>query len=100
MRARGLSRQANQHAGDVIQARQDIPSPQEFDQLNDQIRQTFRANQATGGKYAPVLAALNARKVALNGKAVQGFGSYHLVTETTTAPRLGRLRRPVATGCV
>ena len=57
-RARGLARQADQHAGDVIQARQDIPSPQEFDDLNQQIRQTWEANRASGGKYGPALATL------------------------------------------
>ena len=65
-RARGLARQADLHAGDVTQARRDIPPPQEFDELNQQLRQTWQANQATGGKYAPALAALNARKADLN----------------------------------
>jgi hypothetical protein len=85
-RARTLASQAGQHAGDLVQARKDIPSPDEFDKVNEQIRQTFRANQATGGKYAIRLAALNAQKTDLNGKAVQGHGSYHLATEKTTAP--------------
>ena len=88
-RARTLARQAGRHADDLVQAHQDIPTPEEFDQLNEQIRQTFRANLATGGKYAAALATLNARKVELNGKAVQGYGNYHVATETTTAPELG-----------
>ena len=87
-RARALAHQADQHAGDVIQARQDIPSPQEFDELNQQLRQTWQANQATGGKYAPALAALNARKADLNAKAVQGFGTFYAHTDTTTAAQL------------
>ena len=88
-RARTLARQAGQHADDLVQARKDIPSPEEFDQVNEQIQQTFRANQATGGKYAIRLAALNGKKADLNGKAVQGYGSYHLVTAKTTAPDPG-----------
>ena len=87
-RARGLARQADQHAGDVIQARQDIPSPQEFDELNQRIRQTWQANRATGGKYAPALAALNARKADLNARAVQGFGTFYAKTDATTAAQL------------
>jgi hypothetical protein len=85
-RARGLADQANRHADDLIQARQDIPDPSRFDQLNEQIRQTWKANLDTGGKYAPALAALNTRKVALNDQALQGYANYHGTTDTTTAP--------------
>jgi hypothetical protein len=85
-RARGLADQANRHAEDLIQARQDIPDPHEFDGLNEQIRQTWRANLDTGGKYAPALAALNSRKVALSDQALQGYADYHGTTDTTTAP--------------
>jgi hypothetical protein len=85
-RARGLAEQANRHADDLIQARQDIPDPHEFDELNGRIRQTWKANVDTGGKYAPALAALNTRKAALNDQAVQGYANYHGTTDTTTAP--------------
>jgi len=85
-RARGLADQANRHADDLIQARQDIPDPHEFDGLNEQIRQTWKANVDTGGKYAPALAALNARKVALDDQALQGYADYHGTTDTTTEP--------------
>ena len=84
----GLARQADLHAGDVTQARRDIPPPQEFDELNQQLRQTWQANQATGGKYAPALAALNARKADLNTKAVHGFDTFYAKTDTTTAAQL------------
>ena len=87
-RARGLARQADLHAGDVTQARRDIPSPQEFDELNQQLRQTWQANQATGGKYAPALATLYGRKSDLNARAVQGFGTFYATTDTTTAAQL------------
>jgi hypothetical protein len=85
-RARRLARQAARHADDLIQARQDIPPPHEFDRLKEQTRQTWKANLDTGGKYAPALAALHARNVALNDQAVQGYGNYYLITDTTTAP--------------
>ena len=88
-RARGLARQAGQHAADLIQARRDIPAPEEFDQLNEQLRLTWEANRASGGKYAPALAALNARKVDLSQRAGAGYGTYQLVTDATTAPDPG-----------
>jgi PPE family len=88
-RARGLARQAGQHAADLIQARRDIPAPEEFDQLNEQLRLTWEANRASGGKYAPALAALNARKVDLSQRAAAGYGTYQLVTDATTAPDSG-----------
>jgi len=96
-RARGLARQANRHADDLIQARQDIPDPRKFDELNGQIRQTWKANLDTGGKYAPALAALNARKVALNDQAVQGYTNYQGTTDTTTAPDSATADAPGAT---
>jgi PPE family len=85
-RARRLAGQANRHADDLVQARQDIPPPHEFDRLKEQTRQTWKANLETGGKYAPALAALHARNVALNDQAVQGHANYHVITDTTTAP--------------
>jgi hypothetical protein len=88
-RARGLAKQGDLHAGDAIHARQQIPSPDEFDELNRQIRQTWEANRASGGKYAPRLAALYAARTELNTEAVQGFGDYYGSTETTTAEQPG-----------
>jgi PPE family len=88
-RARRLARQAGQHAADLIQARRDIPAPEEFDQLNERLRLTWEANRASGGKHAPALAALNARKVDLSQRAVAGHGTYQLVTDATTAPDPG-----------
>jgi hypothetical protein len=85
-RAAGLARQAGLHADNAAQARVDIPAPQEYTELNNQIAQAFRANAATGGKYAPVLAALQARKIDLDTKTAAGYGQYHLVSGTTTAP--------------
>jgi hypothetical protein len=96
-RARGLARQANRHADDLIQARQDIPDPRRFDELNEQIRQTWKANLDTGGKYAPALAALNARKVALNDQALLGYANYHGTTDITTAPDPAAADAPGAT---
>ena len=87
-RARGLASQADQHAGDVIQARHDIPPPREFDDLNQQIRQTWEANRASGGKYGPALATLYGRKADLNARAVQGLGTLYAKTDTTTAAHL------------
>ena len=85
-RARGLARQAGQHAADLIQARRDIPAPDDFDGLNEQLRLTWEANRASGGKYAPALAALNARKMDMSQRAVAGYGTYQSVTDATTAP--------------
>jgi hypothetical protein len=88
-RARTLAKQGDRHAGDAIEARQQIPSPDEFDENNRQIRQTWEANRASGGKYAPRLAGLYATRTELNAKAVQGFGDYYGATEATTAPQPG-----------
>ncbi len=82
----GLAQQADRHAGDVIHARQQIPPPQKFDELNQQIRQTWEANRATDGKYGPALVALYARRTELDTEAVQGFDNHYVTADNTTSP--------------
>ena len=84
-RARTLAWQADQHSGQIVQARNDIPSPQQFAQLRQQIQTVSAANIASGGKYAAQLVQLLGEKTALDAKATQGYSTFHSETEATTA---------------
>ena len=84
-RAHTLAWQADQHSGQIVQARNDIPSPHQFAQLRQQIQTVSAANIASGGKYAGQLAQLLGEKTALDSKATQGYSAFHAETEATTA---------------
>jgi hypothetical protein len=84
-RAGAVVGQADQHVQQNVQARSDIPSPQEFSALRQQLQQVAAANAASGGKYAVPLAQLTAQLNDTDAKAVQGYGTYHGVTDATTA---------------
>ncbi|MDA2893414.1 PPE domain-containing protein [Mycolicibacterium sp. BiH015] len=82
--ARGLVQQADRHAASAVQARADIPTPEEYEALRRQIEQVAAANAASGGMYAVQLGELYARKAEMDAKAAQGYGSYHTATEAST----------------
>jgi hypothetical protein len=84
-RARTLTQQASWHGEQSAQARSDIPPPNQFAALRQQIQTVSAANIASGGKYAGQLNQLLGEKTALDTKAVDGYGTYHTVTDKTTA---------------
>jgi hypothetical protein len=84
-RAHTLAWQASRHGEQNVQARNDIPSPQQFAQLRQQIQTVSAANIASGGKYAAQLSQLLGEKTALDSKATQGYSAFHSETEATTA---------------
>jgi PPE family len=84
-RAHTLAWQASRHGEQNAQARNDIPSPQQFAQLRQQIQTVSAANIASGGKYAAQLSQLLGEKTALDTKATQGYNAFHSETEATTA---------------
>ena len=84
-RAQTLAWQAGRHGEQNAQARNDIPPPQQFAALRQQIQTVSAANIASGGKYAAQLTQLLGEKTALDTKAAQGYSSFHSETESTTA---------------
>jgi hypothetical protein len=84
-RAATLARQADRHAEQNAQARQDIPPPDQYSALRQQIQTVSAANIASGGKYAGQLGQLLAEKAAMDGRTVAGYGSFHTATDATTA---------------
>lgn len=84
-RAGEVADQAAQHGEQLWQARSEIPSPDEFNAVRQQLAQAMQANIASGGKYAGVVAQLTQRLNELNARATAGYGSYHTSTDQTTA---------------
>jgi hypothetical protein len=84
-RAQTLAWQASRHGEQNVQARSDIPSPEQFAEVRRQIQTVSAANIASGGKYAAQLGQLLGEKTALDAKATQGYGAFHSETESTTA---------------
>jgi hypothetical protein len=84
-RAHTLAWQADRHGEQNTQARNDIPSPQQFADLRQQIQTVSAANIASGGKYAAQLSGLLGEKTALDTKAAQGYSAFHTETDATTA---------------
>jgi hypothetical protein len=84
-RARTLVDQAGQHSEQAVQARRDIPSPEEFDAVNQQWHVVAQANARSGGAFAIPLAQLTAKKADMQTQALQGYGAYHEKTDGTTA---------------
>jgi hypothetical protein len=84
-RAHTLAWQADRHGEQNAQARNDIPSPQQFADLRQQIQTVSAANIASGGKYAAQLSGLLGEKTALDAKATQGYSAFHTETDATTA---------------
>jgi hypothetical protein len=84
-RARTIADQGRRHAGQYARAVADVPTPAEFDAVNEQLKLVGDVNTVTGGKYAAVIAELTARKEQLETEAQQGYSTYTANTDTTTA---------------
>ncbi|MDT5044775.1 MAG: hypothetical protein QOG75_628 [Mycobacterium sp.] len=84
-RAHTLAWQADRHGEQNAQARNDIPSPQQFADLRQRIQTVSAANIASGGKYAAQLSGLLGEKTALDTTAAQGYSAFHTETDATTA---------------
>lgn len=84
-RANTVAEQANRHAQEVTQARNDIPSPDDFDVMNRRLQTIAQANAQSGGMYAVPLANAVEQKNQMESQAAQGFGGYVTSTEATTA---------------
>ena len=97
-RARTLVTQANRHVEQNVQARSDIPAPQRFAAVRRQIEVVSAANVKSGGAYAIQLAQLQAERTALDTQAVEGYGTYHAVTDATTVGEPGAEAPPGAPG--
>lgn len=84
-RAYQLVGQAKAYASNQIQARANIPTPEELVNSENNVRTLTFANAASGGKHAVALA--NAIKVnnGLNGQAVSAYPPYHARTDAATA---------------
>lgn len=67
---------ADRHLENFARARNAIPPPEEFDELENRIAAADRANRAAGGLYAPVVAELQTQYAALNRRAMTGYGDY------------------------
>ena len=84
-RADTVAEQANRHSQEVTQARNDIPSPSDFDAMNRRLQTIAQANAESGGMYAVPLANAVEQKHQMETQAAQGFGGYFTSTEATTA---------------
>ena len=84
-RACTLAWQADRHAEQNVQARNDIPTPRQYAELRQQIQTVSAANIASGGRYAAQLTQLLGEMTALDSKAMQGYAALHSETEATTA---------------
>jgi len=83
-RAYNLVMQANAYGSNQIQARVDIPTPQQLTNSENNVRTLTFANAASGGKHAVALA--NAIKVnnKLKEQAVTAYPLYHARTDAAT----------------
>lgn len=84
-RAQNLSNQATAYASNLIQARADIPTPQELTAADDRVRTIAAANAASGGIHAAALANAVNVKNQLNEQALAGYAPYHARTDADTA---------------
>jgi hypothetical protein len=84
-RAHNLANQANAYASNLIQARADIPTPQELTAAENRVRTIAAANAASGGIHAAALANAISVKNQLNESAVIGYPPYHARTDADTA---------------
>jgi hypothetical protein len=84
-RAYTLVNQAKAYASNQIQARSDIPTPQELATSENSVRTLTVANAASGGKHAAALARAVSAHNRLNERAVTGYPPYHARSDAATA---------------
>jgi hypothetical protein len=83
-RAYTLVNQAKAYASNQIQARTDIPTPQELVTSENNVRTLTVANTASGGKHSAALARAVSAHNRLNERAVTGYPPYHARTDAAT----------------
>jgi hypothetical protein len=66
------------HSDNYGRARAAVPRPEKFHEVERRLQMAIAANRAPGslGRYAPVIAALQAELAQVNGEAVQGYADY------------------------
>jgi hypothetical protein len=76
--ARGLAHQASTQVENFDRARNQIPTPQHFDDLERRLMAANRANSAPGsvGRFSGVVAKYQTDLAEANTQAVNGFGGY------------------------
>lgn len=76
--ARGLAQQASAQVENFHRARNQIPTPQHFEDLERRLMAANRANSAPGsvGRFSGVVAKYQTDLAAANTQAVNGFGGY------------------------
>jgi hypothetical protein len=84
-RAYTLVNQAKAYASNQIQARADIPTPQQLTTSENHVRALTFANAASGGKHSAALAHAVSVNNRLNEQAVTGYPPYHARTDAATA---------------
>jgi hypothetical protein len=77
-RARGLAQQASTQVENFHRAKNQIPTPQHFDDLERRLIAANKANSAPGsvGRFSGVVAKYQTDLAAANTQAVNGFGGY------------------------
>jgi len=83
-RGHALATQASTYAGDLAQARTEIPTPQQLAAAHERVVAYAQANAASGGLYAAPLAQAMADKNQLLTTTVTGYTGYHANVDTTT----------------
>jgi len=84
-RAATLVLQAKAYAGNQIQVRAEIPTPQQLANAENNVRTLAAANAASGGKHAAALARAVSVNNQLNEQAMSGYPPYHTRTDADTA---------------
>lgn len=84
-RACTLVNQSKAYAANQIQARTDVPTPQELIASENNVRTLTFANAASGGKHSAALARAVSSHNQLNERAVSTYPPYHARTDAATA---------------
>jgi hypothetical protein len=84
-RGQTLVTQAERYAGNLEQARQDIPTPAQHTAAQNRVVSLAQANAVSGGRYAAPLANAVSEKNQINERTINGYAGYHENTDTATA---------------
>lgn len=74
--ARALSRDATVQANNFRQARANIPTPQHFAELEQNLRAAAAHNALSGGRYTAVVKQLQSELAAAHQKAINSYTTY------------------------
>lgn len=84
-RGHALARQASAYATSLSQARESIPTPQQFVAAQNRITALQQANAASGGRYAAPLAQAIGEKNQLGTRTTSGHTAYQANLDAETA---------------